>query len=135
MFTSKVVLTLKKADLMVQLVALGIMVFCFQFLGPFALYIVAVVQLFSLVYWKFWDVLGQSLLPFHRGIYKMFGWTLVIITVGGLIDLVVAEPVCLFCLSLLLLFFGPILGITYFLTTLKEVVYLNKRINHKLSFR
>lgn len=113
----------KKTDLALQVLTFPVMLFLTQVrdVGPFAMYLMALVQTISALLWTiyFWNRVPA---------FRAGGWirAIFLVVAAVLILVILAIPHMFLGLSLCMLIAGPPLGIAYFIITISEVRYYNK---------
>lgn len=122
MFSFMQIVSLKKWDIGFQVLAFVAMVICFPSptleIGPFAMYIVAVAQIVSCAFWGI-AMVNKPVTNRRKNLQLAF-----LITTIVLLGMLIYSLEHFAGLSLfVMLWLGPILGISYFVTTVKEVSF------------
>jgi hypothetical protein len=109
----------KKIDAGLQIVAFFSMIFIVTQVGTFGLYSFAIIQCISCVLWSLFfngDTPRYKAGTFIRRVFLIVLPILLLTILNGEI---------FFATSLCMLFFGPLMGIAYFIIGLKEIVFYN----------
>lgn len=106
----------KKADLGFQIGGFVIMLILFFQIGPFAMFFEALVQVISCCLW-ITTLKDTPQLTSGKRIRKFMMILFVILCISAFI------PGWNFIVCLLMLFAGPVIGMSYFIITLKEIIY------------
>ena len=116
------IVALKKWDIGFQLSAFTIMIYCFPNrsleIGPFAMYIVALAQIISCAFWGI-VMMNKPVTRRRKNLQLIF--TITTITLSGI---AIYSLELLFGVSwAVMIWLGPILSISYFITTVREVSF------------
>lgn len=113
----------KKVDVVYQCLCFVFMVFVVIYtdLKIFGLYIMAAGQVLSALCWLIYFQNDMPQRKFDKGLRWLF-------VIGGLLIVLsgMVLPVAFMCISWILLVVGPILGITYFVTSIAEARFYSK---------